>query len=71
MVAVGFRLFCFWVQLNAIEMMTISIAMNRLIRFGATRFAERRKDRILQLLLIEVWCREGGSNPHEVALGGF
>ena len=19
----------------------------------------------------ECWCREGGSNPHEVALGGF
>jgi hypothetical protein len=19
----------------------------------------------------DVWCREGGSNPHEVALGGF
>ena len=22
-------------------------------------------------MLCYLWCREGGSNPHEVALGGF
>ena len=25
----------------------------------------------LLILIALSWCREGGSNPHEVALGGF
>jgi hypothetical protein len=36
-----------------------------------TKMASRFREAILPIRLLESWCREGGSNPHEVALGGF
>jgi hypothetical protein len=34
-------------------------------------FEDWRNGRDLRISHLESWCREGGSNPHEVALGGF
>ena len=40
-------------------------------RFGHILGADENRDRILLILKLDIWCREGGANPHEVALGGF
>ena len=36
-----------------------------------TENAQLDESGILMISLLLFWCREGGSNPHEVALGGF